>query len=44
VLSAFLAGVRVGVKEVDVADDDADFLEDKRLKHEAKITRGGFAA
>jgi hypothetical protein len=34
VLRALLARVRVGVEEVQVADDDADFLEDEGLKHE----------
>jgi hypothetical protein len=37
VLGAFLTGVRLGIKEVDVADDDADLLEDKCLEHDCML-------
>jgi hypothetical protein len=37
VLRAFLPGLRMGVKEVDVADDDADLIEHKCLKHACSL-------
>src|SRR3984893_6416610 len=40
VLGALLPRVRVGVEEVQVADDDADFLEDEGLEH--KTTHQSF--
>ena len=42
VLRPLLSGVRVGVEEVDVADDDADLLEDEGLEHaNHPLTRPG---
>src|SRR5581483_5947015 len=34
VLGPFLARVRVGIEKVQVADDNADFLENEGLEHE----------